>query len=118
EIEGANKELWEIVNPDKRVPYNVLHPFDCYMNLFSFTRGALRTNRVILLPFGPKLFALNCLLVASVHRGVAVWHVSSGKHGEALDRVPDGQILGLTALFEPRDKSISSERHVDRTGSQ
>ena len=76
------------------------------MTLDSFTRGALRTEKVTLLPFGRKLFALNALLVALVHDSVAVWRVSTGHRGEPIDRMPNAKIIGLRVSFRPDNSEL------------
>ena len=106
EIEKANVQLWDLIPIDKRVLYDVNRPFDCLVTLDSFTRGALRTDKVTLLPFGPKLFALNSLLVALVHNSVAVWRVSTGHRGEPIDRLPNGKIIGLRVSFQPDNSEM------------
>lgn len=100
-IEKANGHLWDLISPDKRIYYSVIRPFDCLATLESFTRGALRTNKVTFVPFGPKLFALTSLLVACVHTDVAVWRVSAGEWGEPIDRKPNGEVIGLKVVFQP-----------------
>jgi hypothetical protein len=102
-VEHANRQLWQIIDPKRRIEYQVNRPFDCFMTMLSFTRGALRKNRVTLLPFGPKTFALSSMLVGTVHPEVAVWRVSTGHLGEPLDRFPDGKLTGLTCFFSALD---------------
>ncbi|HEX6961458.1 MAG TPA: hypothetical protein VF175_06295, partial [Lacipirellula sp.] len=112
EIEKANDQLWEMIDEDKRIYYDVHKPLACFALLDSFTRGTLRTNKVTLLPFGPKLFALNALLVAASQDSVAVWRVSSGHRGEATDRRPNGKVIGLRVRFVSSDANHS----VDHVG--
>jgi len=98
-IEQANEHLWYLVPTERRLNYEVFHPFSTFVTLESFTCGCLREGSVTLLPFGPKLFALNSLLVACMHPKVSVWRVSSGHQGEPRDQLPNRKIVGLSATF-------------------
>jgi hypothetical protein len=99
ELERANGILFESVSRENRIDYRVEQPFDCFVALESLTDRCLRSNRVVLLPFGPKIFALCSLLVASIHENASVWRVSAGGAEPALDRIPSQFFCGLTAEF-------------------
>ncbi len=100
-IDRANAHLWEMISEDNRIYYHVLRPLDCLAMLESFVCGVLRSKKVTLLPFGPKSFALCCLLVACIHNDVPVWRVSSGQDTEPTDRVANGRVVGLRTTFSP-----------------
>jgi hypothetical protein len=56
---------------------------------------------VLLCPFGPKMFALICMLVAQVHRpDVTVWRVSGGQSEQPFDHASAGMIYRLSIRFE------------------
>jgi hypothetical protein len=102
----ANEAFRESVPPSQVFEYNVDQPLDCYRNLESLLHGKLKTSKPILIPFGPKIFALNCLLVACLYYpSVAVWRVSSGPFEPAVDRVSNGKIVGVRVEFTVRDQS-------------
>lgn len=102
EVERANRTLLGRLPAERIQPYHVASPVHAFGLLESITFGGTRQGRPILLPFGPKVFALNCLLVASIHRDVGVWRISSGTSGDAIDRTASGMVVGLTAEFESR----------------
>ncbi len=102
-LELANSILLELyVSRENRIDYRVEQPFDCFVALESLTERCLRSSRVVLLPFGPKIFALCALLVACLHSNAAVWRVSAGEAEPAIDRIPSKFFCGLTAEFRAR----------------
>lgn len=59
-------------------------------------------HRPVLVPLGPKLFALLCLLVAAAYGdSVAVWRVSADDGGDVNDRVATGEVVGLRVSITP-----------------
>ena len=91
-IRQANKTLWDVLPQEKRLLYSVYHPFDCFVSLESLTYGLVRESRPILVPFGPKLFAVCCLLVSFAHPMVSVWRVSSG-HLVWRGSIPTNEVI-------------------------
>jgi hypothetical protein len=91
----ANNALLEGVRLENQLSYIVEQPFECFVQLESLVYSCSRRGNTVLFPFGPKLFTICCLLVASIHRNVAVWRVSAGTSGEPLDRIARGDVLGL-----------------------
>jgi hypothetical protein len=107
--ERANQFLWGELPREKKLTYHVSNPFDTFMDIESLTYGVSRHFRPVLIPFGPKIFTLCCLLVALVHKPtVAVWRVSSGENETPVDRVSDGTILGLRVGFSPATMDLVS----------
>lgn len=103
DVNRANESLLRRVPATARITYDVNQPLTCFGTLESVVSGAVEYGRPVLLPFGPKIFALSCLLVGCVHRDIPVWRISSGQYGLALDRVASGEIVGLRAVFEPAE---------------
>ena len=62
--------------------YRVEQPIDCFGMLESVVYGLLKSFSAIVLPFGPKVFTLCSLLVASLHPTVSIWRVSAGGAGK------------------------------------
>jgi hypothetical protein len=96
---AANQTLLDSLKPECQVPYRVDNAFDTFVLLESLVFGISKTANVVLLPFGPKIFALICLLVAALHPSVGVWRVSAKGIEKPNDRVGAGQIVGLSASF-------------------
>lgn len=98
-LESANQIFFDSLPVGSRIPYRVEQPFECFVALESLTERCLRSSGVVLLPFGPKIFAVCALLVACVHESAAVWRVSAGGLEPAVDRVASEYICGLSALL-------------------
>lgn len=113
DVNRANGSLLKRVRPAQRITYDVDQPLTCFGTLESVVSGAFECGRPVLLPFGPKVFALCSLLVSCVHRGVPVWRISSGQYGPALDRVASGEIVGLRAVFEPAEAVTEPQRSAE-----
>lgn len=108
----ANRTLLQQVRPENRFEYDVAQPVDTFIALESFAFGITRSHNLILLPFGPKIFALTSMLVAIVHPDVAVWRVSGSD--EKVDRHATGEIFGLSVDFgEPKAFRALSEYEPD-----
>jgi len=95
----ANKTLLEDVPRGRQLEYPVEQPLDCFVKLESLIYRLAQTENVVMFPFGPKIFALNCLLVGCLHTTAAVWRVSPGTAEEAVQRFPNGEICGLSVRF-------------------
>jgi hypothetical protein len=103
ELEKANFTLWDLIPAGNVIDYPVDDPFQCFASVEAVVFGALNGTRPVLIPLGPKIFAISSLLVACMHRSkLAVWRVSSGQFEEPRDRIPDGRIVGLRASFHPQ----------------
>lgn len=106
-LEQANRTLLLDVAPERQLSYWVDRPFDLFVDLESLVYGLQQVGNPVILPFGPKIFALSAMLVALLHTRVAVWRVSAQGAEPAIDRKSSGNVYGLTALFFP---STISER--------
>jgi hypothetical protein len=96
-VNEANTQLWERLSRSRLINYRVDDPYGCFTALESLVYGLVRAARPVLLPFGPKVFALIGMCVAALHAPkVGVWRVSSGAHETPIQRKPSGQVIGLT----------------------
>lgn len=87
------------------VDYELRYPYRTFLDLEALVHNLVATDRVVLVPLGPKLLALEAMLVAMMHQRptkatseVTVWRLSAdtGRHPE--DRTPSGEILGLSVI--------------------
>lgn len=100
QVRRANKLLFDSVVPENLINYAIRRPLECYLTLESLIAGVSMNYRPVLIPFGPKIFALCTLLVALRHYPtVAVWRVSSDEAAEPTDRHASGKLYGLRSLF-------------------
>ncbi len=95
EVEEANRILLESIPANRQIAYSVGQPMASLATLQSLTQGLLRDSNVIMLPFGPKIFTLCCLLLACSEPRLAVWRVSSLGSETPVDRVASEFIYGL-----------------------
>jgi hypothetical protein len=101
EVRHANEDLLRLLPPGHLVEYQVENAFDCFVTLESLCAGLVRRSRPVLLPFGPKIFSICCMLAACARRPeVAVWRISTGQYEDARNRIPEGYIVGITAILE------------------
>lgn len=99
-VRRANRLLLESVPSAQQLVFPVHQPADCFVLLESFTHRLASSSCPVFFPLGPKIFALCSLLVACLYPEVAIWRISSGPEGEAIERVPSGIVCGLSAEFE------------------
>ncbi len=106
----ANKELLERIGESRVIKYSPLEPFECFTALELLAYGCLRSERPILVPFGPKIFAISSLLAAEIYKPkIPVWRVSSDQFGEPIDSSTGWECRGseshiwlrVTGLFRP-----------------
>jgi hypothetical protein len=100
DVDKANETLREFVKTDRVVDYPVLSPYLGCVKLESLISGLAERNRVLLIPFGPKIFAGMCLLISCLRGGdVGVWRISGGATTPPVDHAPSGQISVLRSRF-------------------
>jgi hypothetical protein len=97
-VEQANRLFW--VDPrTRRVIYDVSDPFLTFVQLESLTYGLADTHRVVLVPFGPKIFAVCSLMVGLLYPATAsVWRVSAGAPARPVNQ----WALGVSSMFSLR----------------
>lgn len=104
-LECANRSLIETVTREggKILQYDVDAPNVLFADLESLIAGLSSRANCMLLPFGPKLFALSSLLVACLHPETAVWRVSGAE--QPSDRIGHAA-YGLSVAFCPADQLV------------
>lgn len=96
EVASANDVLLNVVDDSNIWTYDVESPAATFFELESIVAGLARDHNVVLVPLGPKLFAVISLLVALVHRSdVGVWRLSAGGLRIPKEQVAAGPIVGL-----------------------
>lgn len=85
EVRKKNKFL---LNSTKKeiINYRVLEPVDAFFRLKSLAWGLVKESKVILLPFGPKIFFALSLLLGLLEQKLSVWFVDADdeEHGTSL----------------------------------
>lgn len=99
-LQNVNRHLYGLLPPSQILTYSVTATFDCFERIEAMVYGLKSKSRILLCPFGPKIFALICLIVAEIHRpSVTVWRVSGGQSEQAADHVAAGEICRLPVDF-------------------
>ncbi len=96
----ANHSLASLVERDQILHYDVMRPFESFVLMESLVSGLSRDSSVVLLPFGPKIFAAAMMLVGLMYApDVGVWRVSGEGLGPIVDRKSSGLMTGLDVVF-------------------
>lgn len=100
----ANQSLLDIIQADGRCqPYDLNEPTQLFSEMNSLVDKLKTHFNAVLIPFGPKLFALVALLVATLHDDVGVWRVSSGSLEMPVNRKPSGHIVSVSVLLGTKE---------------
>jgi hypothetical protein len=113
DVEVANADILGLEKQGVTAPrrYRIEDPFTCFAELDALLSRYLEREgtRPLLLPLGPKIFALICLLAAAVHRPtVPVWRASPGRLEDPIDQLPEDTLVTLRVSASPiaRGESI------------
>lgn len=102
EIEAKNHGLFDEIPPANMVRYSLFDPFSLFCSVEALVGLAKQKSRLVVVPLGPKLFALvGCLATLRHHPAVGFWRVSNGENVNPVERRASGKILVLQTLFEP-----------------
>lgn len=100
EVLRSNESLLKMIQVDGRcLPYDIQQPVQLFHEMNSLVDMLKGHFNPVLIPFGPKLFALVALLVASIHDDVGVWRVSSGVLERPVNREPSGHFISMHVGF-------------------
>jgi hypothetical protein len=112
-VKTANATLLETIPVERQIFYNAAFPANCMATLQSLTSGLVEDYNAVLLPFGPKIFALCCLLVAVSDDRLPVWRVSSLENEEPMDRAPSPHVFGLEVDWGNSDKREEANHDLE-----
>ncbi|MFC0350653.1 hypothetical protein [Undibacterium danionis] len=94
-VKTSNKTMLEEIEQRRTLDYDVTDPGRLIATLDSIIRGLNDKHNIILLPGGPKIFALCALIAGTLNRQVGVWRVSSCASLNPNDVESSGVFLGL-----------------------
>jgi hypothetical protein len=96
-LQTSNDLLLRVLGEDRVFDYKVEHALDTVYALESFVYAVQGSHRLVLLPMGPKIFALACLLVALSDEPdrPAVWRVGERVYSHVSDIEENGNLVGL-----------------------
>jgi len=96
-MKAANKHLGEIFDVSP-FDYAIMEPAATRARLESLLSAIEGSFRLIIVPFGPKIFAWLSILTAVLrNKDVGVWAFSSKQQGRLVDRSAEGSVVWHTA---------------------
>lgn len=94
----GNGALFDSVSDDHVQEYRPEQPYRTLLRLDSLVGELVLHKRVVILPLGPKIFALLALIIGlSNRREVVVWRLSADSGRIPFDQGAAGPIVGLRA---------------------
>ncbi len=94
-MNGANRHLLSRMS-ERRLNYNPTDPVRVFQSVQSLAHSLREDYRVVMVPMGPKILAMCCLMVALGSDGRdAVWRASVGESGEPKFAEASGTLTGL-----------------------
>lgn len=84
QVVEKNEDLIQLVSDQYKLEYRVLEPIQTLYQIDSLLASKKTSNKVVLLPFGPKIFYACSLLAAVANPEVAVWN-ASGNEKQSLE---------------------------------
>lgn len=101
-VRKANEEILKQIGDAQVCKYRVDDPVHLFIILNTLVSGYLGIARPIIVPFGPKIFAVTALLVALIHQpAVTVWRVSGDQDALPVDREANGKVVVLDLQISP-----------------
>jgi len=96
----ANRDFLELVDEALRFEYPILDFLTTFQRLDGICRGLSAEAGTVLVPLGPKIFALASFLVAARQREVSVWRVSAGTRADPVDRAAAGPVVAAGLVWD------------------
>lgn len=101
----SNRALLEELSSEHVVSYRVANPFDTFVWIEGMCAGLIRRSRLILVPFGPRIFALNCMLAALEHSPRVMVLRVSGFGSQDHDVKAAGPLYAIRSIFRRTEMS-------------
>jgi hypothetical protein len=106
EIAEVNKTILRGSVGAPLVHYDVGNIFDTVARLSQFVSRSMSGSRSVIVPFGPKTFALAAMIAAiSFPRRVSVWRMSGGTSDPTPNRISNGKISAVSVRLTPASAS-------------
>jgi hypothetical protein len=101
-VKSANESLFLDQNSAEVFTYPIDHAAECVELVNALVQRYQKDHRVITVPFGPKLFALCCMIVACVnYPRIGVWRISADCNSNIRDQVASEYTVALKVVFSP-----------------
>lgn len=100
EVLKNNKQMIERAQREtKLVSYPVDNPMESFFYLNSLVQDLSERSNLLILPFGPKIFAAIAMLVAISHPSVGVWHATGDTDLPAYDHEASEHFVTMELTF-------------------
>lgn len=102
EVRLANQDLLSSASGGEAFAYPIGQPTQCLELLDALIHGMKDEFRIIAIPFGPKIFALCCMLMACrYYPEVGIWRISAETARVPKDQAASATTIGLRVRFAP-----------------
>lgn len=110
-VENANRGLLDGKMLAERIDYNVHDPYAAFVLVDQLVADLVADGvRPALVPMGPKIFAVICMLVGARHEDdVSVWRASFRGAELPYDHVASGEVFGLRVTIGDGPSPIAPE---------
>jgi hypothetical protein len=96
----ANEQILTQIGESQVYRYRVDDPLRLFIVLNNLVSGLVRAVRPIIVPFGPKIFAVASLLVAlEQYPNVTIWRVSGDQATPPMNRESDGKVVSFKVVL-------------------
>lgn len=95
-VRKSNEPLLDHMKPSRIIQYPVSDPLHTFSLLSSIMNSLLEATRIVLVPMGPKIFVVLCLVCQRVYGDeVSVWRASGHSKDSLKDVGAEGSITGF-----------------------
>lgn len=102
-IDERNKGLFEEIPSESIIRYSIFDPYWLYVSIESLVGLSLPSYNVIVVPLGPKIFALMSMLASLRHYpSVGFWRISCGDNLQPVDRKATSHVICSRVVFDSR----------------
>ncbi|WP_313457147.1 hypothetical protein [Stenotrophomonas sp.] len=105
EVLKNNKQMVDRASREsKLVYYPVDKPMESFFYLNSLVQDLTERSNLLILPFGPKIFAAIAMLVAIANPSVGVWHATGDTDLPADDHEASDHFVTMEVTFSARSR--------------
>lgn len=90
EVRKANELLLNELPPGRLTEYDVTRPVQIITALQSIVEGLRHSHNIVMVPSGPKVFVLCCMLLGALNPEISIWRVSQGNRIQPIERLASG----------------------------
>jgi hypothetical protein len=102
DVDKANEDLKDITSM-VALDYDLTKPYRTFKEVDSLVSSLLESYRIVIVPFGPKLFfAISSILTLKHYPSISLWRISSDHLGEKNNSEASGELSFVEVNFLPR----------------